>query len=253
LGSLQTPQSDQFGLLTSKGIGRENRAHALSVMHNMNELKLRNDINSVLADFEESGDLVLVTPLPDVISNRILAIVETHLFDSIDFEDLLSKSLNINIGQGIESVKFNMTPLEVQAKFGNKYRGEEWMGGNLNDSLLYGDMILTFNECNSAGPLPSSKLVFIKTNASSQILLQGKALSEITRDELLSKSLLGQFGEIDDNLHVEFDRLGIKFNFDLDGKLNEFYVWAPKVHNKTLEECPQKDVGWTIASLWPFS
>ena len=219
----------------------------------MNKLKLRNNINSALAKFEESGDLVLVTTLPDLISNKVVELVENNLHDDINFDDLLFGLLNLNIGQGIGSVQFNMTPLDVQSRFGSKYRGENWMGGNLNDSLLYGDLILTFDECNSIGPLSNSKLVFIKTNASSQILLQGKALSAITRDELLSKSLLGHFGEKNQNLHVEFDQLGLGFNFNTDGTLNEFYMWEPEVHNNTLEERPQKDVGWTIASLWPFS
>jgi len=219
----------------------------------MNKLKLRNDINSALAEFEELGDLVLVTPLPDLISNKVVGLVESHIHDEIDFDDLLAVSLNLNIGQGIGSVQFNMTPLDVQSRFGNKYRGEEWMGGNLNDSLLYGDLILTFDEYDSTGPISNSKLVFIKANASSQILLQGIALSAITREELLSKSLLGHFGEKNHNLHVEFEKLGLQFNFDADGKLNEFYMWEPEVHNNTLEERPRKDVGWTIASLWPFS
>ena len=219
----------------------------------MNELKLQNDINSALADFEESGDLVLVTPLPDLISNKVVELVENNLNDEVDFDDLLSGSLNLNIGQGIGCVQFNMAPLDVQSRFGKKYHCAEWMGGNLNDSLLYRDLILTFDECDSAGPISNSKLVFIKANASSQILLQGKALSVITRDELLSKSLLGHFGKKDHNLHVEFEQLGLRFNFNTDGTLNEFYMWEPEVHNNTLEERPQKDVGWTIASLWPFS
>jgi hypothetical protein len=219
----------------------------------MNKLKLRNDINSALANFEESGDLVLVTPLPDLIASKVVELVESNLHDEIDFDELLSGLLNLNIGQGLGCVQFNMTPLDVQSRFGSNYRGEDWMGGNLNDSLLYGDLILTFDECDSTGPLSNSKLVFIKTNASNKILLQGKVLSEITRDELLSKSLLGHFGEKDHNLHVEFKELGLRFNFNTDGTLNKFYMWEPEVHNNTLDDRPQKDVGWTIASLWPFS
>jgi len=219
----------------------------------MNRIKLRDVINSELTKLEEAGDLVMVTPLPDLISNRILDVVEDHLHKEIDFDEILANFLSLNIGQGIGEVKFNMTPLEVQSKFGSKFYGEDWMGGNLNDSLLYRNLILTFDDHESIGPLKDSKLVFIKTNASSQILLQGKALSEISRDELLSSSLLGYFGKVDRNLHVEFEELGIRFNFDADGVLNEFNMWEPKVHNNTLEESTQKDVGWTIASLWPFN
>lgn len=219
----------------------------------MNKINLRADINAELANFEEAGDLVLVTPLPDLISNKVLDLVEDHLHKEIDFDEILANFLNLNIGQGIGEVRFNMTPLEVQSKFGSKFYGEDWMGGNLNDSLLYRNLILTFDDYDSIGPLKNSKLVFIKTNASSQILLQGKALSEITRDELLSYSLLGYFGKVDHNLHVEFKELGIRFNFDADGVLNEFYMEEPKVNNNTLEESPQKDVGWSIASLWPFN
>ncbi len=50
----------------------------------MNELKLRNDINSALANFEESGDLVLVTPLPDLIASKVVELVESNLHDEID-------------------------------------------------------------------------------------------------------------------------------------------------------------------------
>jgi len=62
---------------------------------------------------------------------------------------------------GIGPARFGMSPAEVTASFPEAQRYEDWMGGNLNDSLFYHGLIIGFDRCDSVGPLPHSRLAQI--------------------------------------------------------------------------------------------
>ncbi len=70
--------------------------------------------------------------------------------------------LDIHPGEGIGLVRFGMRPAEVLALFSEPQVYEDWMGGNLNDALLFHGLLLHFNECNRSGPLPSSTLSWVE-------------------------------------------------------------------------------------------
>jgi hypothetical protein len=51
-----------------------------------------------------------------------------------------------------------MTAAAVLDAFPEEQRCEDWMGGNLNDSLLFHRLIVTFDQHGSYGPLPEARL-----------------------------------------------------------------------------------------------
>lgn len=54
---------------------------------------------------------------------------------------------------GLGPLRFGMKPNEVRRAFDEDQVYEDWMGGNLNDSLLYRGLILGFDKEDSRGPL----------------------------------------------------------------------------------------------------
>jgi hypothetical protein len=76
-------------------------------------------------------------------------------------ESLMQEYLHIRPGQGLGSIRLGMRPDEIIRVFDEPQMYEEWMGGNLNHSLLFQGLILGFSAWNSSAPLPESKLVSV--------------------------------------------------------------------------------------------
>ena len=135
--------------------------------------------------------------------------------------------------QGIGAVTFGMKPDEVTAVFGSKQVHEDWMGGNLNDSLLYHGLIFQFDRHDSHGPyshgpLENSSLVEIEVWGREDASLYGKPIHAWTKQEL--KQYL-----IDHNIECETPangdlvsaQIGFEAGFDEDGRLLCAGFWQP--------------------------
>ncbi len=68
--------------------------------------------------------------------------------------------------------------------FGSKQVYENWMGGNLNDSLLYPGLILGFDKCDSHGPLENSRFTEFQVLKREDAVLYGKPFMNWTKQEL---------------------------------------------------------------------
>jgi hypothetical protein len=86
---------------------------------------------------------------------------------------------------GLGEVRFGMTPSEVRTKFHEQEEYEEWMGGNLNDSLMFHGLIFMFDDCNTYGPLNDSKLTDIVIQGRDDISLWGRNSLEWSRDQFI--------------------------------------------------------------------
>lgn len=86
---------------------------------------------------------------------------------------------------GLGELHFGMTPAEIRAKFPKEETYEEWMGGNLDDSLLFHGLILMFDNHDGYGPLHDSRLTDILIQGRSDIRLWGLDLLEWTRDKFV--------------------------------------------------------------------
>jgi len=92
----------------------------------------------------------------------------------------------INPGVGVGPVTFGQSPSEVQAAMAEQQMYEDWMGGNLNDALLFQGLILGFDRCDARGPLPNSRLVEARLAGRPNTQIFSRPTADWTRDELLA-------------------------------------------------------------------
>ncbi len=96
----------------------------------------------------------------------------------------------INPNNGIGTVKFGMSPIEVNDVMGDTVY-EDWMGGNLNDSMYYSGLIIGFDKYDSSGPLSESKVIEFRTNDTDLISFNGIKLNEFTREGMKDVCIWG--------------------------------------------------------------
>jgi hypothetical protein len=135
----------------------------------------------------------------------------------------------IDPGRGVGPVRFGQTPAEVEAAMAEPQMYEEWMGGNLNDSLLFRGLILGFDHCNARGPLPKSRLVEARIAARPGAYLFSRPAEEWTRDDLLT--FLRLQGHEPDQHHAKdlnVAALGLSITFEHSGKVDYIELWEPQ-------------------------
>jgi hypothetical protein len=131
-------------------------------------------------------------------------------------------------GSGVGAVRFGQTPAEVEAAMAEPRKYEEWMGGNLNSSLVFQGLILGFDRCNAEGPLSSSRLVEAQLVARADASLFGRPVTAWTRDDLFT-ALCAQ-GQVPDCEHpkrLSVGALGLAVSFDEGDKLDHIELWEP--------------------------
>jgi hypothetical protein len=92
--------------------------------------------------------------------------------------------MEIRLGEGIGPISHGMTPAEVRAAFPEPEGYEEWMGGNLNDALLFRGLIVSFTRCDAFGPLPDALVAGIQALGREDLTLDGVPLRQWTRAAL---------------------------------------------------------------------
>lgn len=134
-------------------------------------------------------------------------------------------NMEIYPNKGLGGIKFGMNPAAVKEIMGSDSIYDDWMGGNLNDTLFYSDLIVGFNDCDEDEPLPSSRVVEFRANASDRIKFNGIALAELSRSALTSMIVQGFKATLDKNLDVIFQELGISFGFNENGTVCILEMW----------------------------
>lgn len=127
---------------------------------------------------------------------------------------------------GLGLVRFGMRPSEVKSIFGLGTDYEPWMGGNLNDSLLYPGIIAGFDKCDSRGPLEDSRLVELRINQNADIQFFNKSVFELAENEL--RGLLEK-----KNIRVEerdgylfLPELNVEFEPNESGRIVSLNFWC---------------------------
>ncbi|MEL4339744.1 hypothetical protein AAEH92_03360 [Shewanella xiamenensis] len=133
--------------------------------------------------------------------------------------------MEIYPNKGIGNIKFGMNPQDVKEIMGSDLVYQEWMGGNLNDTLFYSDLIVGFNDCDGDEPLPNSRVVEFRANASERIKFNGVALAKLSRTELASMVVKGSKAVVDKNQVVIFQDLGVSFGFNENGSVCILEMW----------------------------
>ena len=121
-----------------------------------------------------------------------------------------------------------MTPSEVRAALREREGYEEWMGGNLNDSLLFHGLICGFDECDAYGPLADSALCELRISVPHRddVTLWGRPLTEWTARDLMEHAVsAGIEFETGPHSSISSRTLGIACDFDAAGRLAGIELW----------------------------
>lgn len=133
---------------------------------------------------------------------------------------------------GIGPLRFGMSPDEVRRRFPEKETYEEWMGGNLNDSLLYRGLILGFGASDSHGPPADSHFCEVILNRRQDATLWGKSLFTWTktsiRDHLENNGIAYESHE---NGDILVGSLCTSMSFDESGQLVYIEMWSSDAGN----------------------
>lgn len=93
--------------------------------------------------------------------------------------------LPIRPGIGMGPIILGMQPDIIHRVFPEPACYEDWMGGNLNDSLLFHGLILRFSACDSCTPLPESTLIQIIIYQREDVTLFAHPLRAWTKTSLM--------------------------------------------------------------------
>jgi hypothetical protein len=130
--------------------------------------------------------------------------------------------------RGLGPLLFDMTPAQVRAAFPEPEMYEEWMGGNLNDSILFRGLICGFDKCDASGPLPRSKLREFRVSvARSDLSFEGRPLREWNKGTLSALPALAD-AQPAGAPSISIRELGLAFDFDEGGHVAFAELWRPE-------------------------
>jgi hypothetical protein len=114
-----------------------------------------------------------------------------------------------------------MTPAEVLGVFDEPQLYEFWMGGNLNDSLIFHGLVFRFDKCDGHGPLPDGRLCEIEVHTREDAVLFDRPMTEWTWNEMMEELRLR--GYLADSPAFEDSQVPyhLGMDFDTTGRL----VW----------------------------
>lgn len=130
--------------------------------------------------------------------------------------------------EGIGPIKFGMTPKEVENAIGIDQVYEEWMGGNLNDSLFYPGVIVGFSECNAKGPLSNSVVIEFRVNPSEHITLNGIPTTKLNVENISNIVINNENPTVESNGDVLYKENALSLGFLESGSLWGIEMWDCK-------------------------
>jgi len=153
---------------------------------------------------------------------------ECHYFEPPhQVKSHVTSELQIIPNIGIGPLRFGMRPDEVRRRFPEEETYEEWMGGNLNDSLLYRGLILGFDAHDTHGPLADSHFNEVRLNRREDARLWGRGLFAWTkasiRDHLENNSIAYESYE---NGDISVASLSVAMSFDEAELLVDIEMWS---------------------------
>jgi hypothetical protein len=114
-----------------------------------------------------------------------------------------------------------MHPDEVAVEFDEPRVHENWMGGNLNDAMLFHGLRFHFDRCNGAGPLPDALLNWIVVHQREDAYLFDRPMTDWTKETLIERLVAERLSpSTPPNGDVEVPGLWLGASFDSDGRLN---------------------------------
>lgn len=134
--------------------------------------------------------------------------------------------MEIVLGAGVGPLRLGMTVAEVLSKMTEDRQYEEWMGGNLNDSLCYPGILVRFDRTGRSEPPPSARLDGIQIRKRAELSLLGRPFANWRALEL-TRALTGSgidWKFEDAGAAVGIPALRTTFYFEPDGSLREIRI-----------------------------
>ena len=128
---------------------------------------------------------------------------------------------------GIGPLCFGMTPDQVRALFSEEETYEDWMGGNLNDSILYRGLILGFDRCDTWGPLASSKFRELRLHGRQDAVLWGKNILDWCKADAIDYLERRGFAyRLSNGRDLSIPKSSLVLSFDDVGRLEHLEMWS---------------------------
>ncbi|WP_146505189.1 hypothetical protein [Rubinisphaera italica] len=97
---------------------------------------------------------------------------------------------------------------------------EDWMGGNLNDALLFHGLRFHFSDCDTRAPLPTSTLDWVVIHQREDACLFDRPITEWNKEAVVQELLTRGYHVLTEpNGDVEVPQ-NIGLSFDENGRLN---------------------------------
>jgi hypothetical protein len=132
----------------------------------------------------------------------------------------LTSRIDILPGTGLGNVRLGMRLLQVVVALPEAQIYENWMGGNLNDALLFHGIRLHFDAYDAHSPLSTSRLSLLVIHQRENVYLFDQAIEQWTKDTVLEalNSRAFQSHTLDNgDLQVT---PGLTLSFTNDGRLD---------------------------------
>jgi len=132
----------------------------------------------------------------------------------------MQKQLIIQPLVGLGEIKFGMSPQEVAEIMNEDEVYEDWMGGNLNNSLFFHGLIFGFDKCDTYAPLKDSKLGEVFIHGREDVILFEKPLDSWSPQGLINYAAEKNLKLLQlKNGDFYFADLIIELSFDDDNKI----------------------------------
>jgi hypothetical protein len=127
------------------------------------------------------------------------------------------------IPHGIGLITLGMLPVQVENILGKHHTYEEWMGGNLNDSLLYRGMVISFNRSDASKPLENSQANEIWIHSNCPATLAGQDVFSLYKRDI-EKILTTKEINFESSNDIWVSEYGWDFCFDENARVTDIYL-----------------------------
>ena|SRR5258706_13563816 len=127
------------------------------------------------------------------------------------------------IPQGIGLIILGMPPAQVENILGKNHIYEDWMGGNLNGSLLYQGMVISFNRSDANKPLEDSQANEIWIHSNCPALLEGQDVFSLYKRDI-EKILTTKEVNFESSNDIWVSEYGWNFCFDENARVSDIYL-----------------------------
>jgi hypothetical protein len=127
------------------------------------------------------------------------------------------------IPQGIGIITLRMSPAQVESILGKHHTYEEWMGGNLNGSLLYSGIVISFNRCDASKPLEDSQANEIWIHSNCLVILEGQDIFSLYKRDI-EKILTTKEVNFESSNGIWVSEYGWNFCFDDNACVTDIYL-----------------------------